>query len=218
MPSEHEPVGPPTEAEPPADAAAPSEPPTEAEPVDPLADTRARSPLAIACTVAVAVVVAVVQPSLPLAVLRGVLVLVLVPCAVIDLELRIIPNRITYPAAAVALVLGLVLDSAHEPRRLLWMAIVAGFLLLAALVHPAGMGMGDVKLLAVMGLFLGRPVVVALMLALVGSVLTGVVIASRRGVKAARKTAVPFGLYLAAGGVLATVFGDPLLHAYLSLH
>ncbi|MGI8714986.1 MAG: prepilin peptidase [Solirubrobacteraceae bacterium] len=133
----------------------------------------------------------------------------------IDLERRrIIPNRITGPAAIVALALGLALDAGHKPRRLPWAAIAGGFLLLAALVNPAGMGMGDVKLLAVMGLFLGRPVVVAL----VASVVTGLVIASRRGVKVARKTGLPFGRYLAAGGVLGAVLGDPLLHAYLSAH
>jgi leader peptidase (prepilin peptidase) / N-methyltransferase len=184
----------------------------------PFADTRARSPLVLVGTVVLAAAVAVVQPSVTLAVLRAVLVLVLVPCAVIDFERRIIPNRITGPAAIVALVLGLALDAGHEPRRLLWAAVAGGFLLLAALANPAGMGMGDVKLLAVMGLFLGRPVIVALLLALLGSVVTGVVIATRRGVKTARKTGLPFGPYLAAGGVLAAVLGDPLLHAYLSSH
>jgi leader peptidase (prepilin peptidase)/N-methyltransferase len=184
----------------------------------PFADTRARSPLVLVGTVVLAAAVAVLQPSATLAVLRAVLVLVLVPCAVIDLEQRIIPNRITGPAAIVALVLGLALDAGHEPRRLLWAAVAGGFLLLAALANPAGMGMGDVKLLAVMGLFLGRPVIVALLLALLGSAVTGVLIATRRGIKTARKTGLPFGPYLAAGGVLAAVLGDPLLHAYLSAH
>ncbi len=72
--------------------------------------------------------------------------LVLVPCALIDIERRIIPNRITGPAALVAIALGLALDRAGEPQRLLWAAIAGGFLLLAALVNSAGMGMGDVKL------------------------------------------------------------------------
>ena len=114
--------------------------------------------------------------------------------------------------------LGLAVDAGNEPRRLVWAAIAGGFLLLAALANPAGMGMGDVKLLTVMGLFLGRPVIVALMLALLGSVVAGVVIALRHGVKTARKTGLPFGPYLAAGGVLAAVVGDPLLHAYLTAH
>lgn len=184
----------------------------------PPAPTRARSPAALAGTIVLAAVVAALQSSVTLAVLRGVLVLVLVPCAVIDLERRMIPNRITGPAAIVALVLGLALDAGHEPRRLLWAALAGGFLLIAAFVNPAGMGMGDVKLLGVMGLLLGRPVVVALLLALLGTLAAGVLIATRDGMKVARKTGLPFGPYLAVGGLLATVVGDPLLHVYLSGH
>jgi leader peptidase (prepilin peptidase)/N-methyltransferase len=179
------------------------------------ASTRLRSPAVIAGTVLLAGAVAAVQTSATNAVLRGVMVLVLVPCAVIDLERRIIPNRITGPAAVLAVALGLALDPAGEPKRLLWAAIAGGFLLLAALANPAGMGMGDVKLLGVMGLYLGRPVIVALLCALVASVLTGIVIARRRGVREARKTALPLGPYLAFGGVIAALLGDPLIHAYL---
>jgi leader peptidase (prepilin peptidase)/N-methyltransferase len=182
------------------------------------ADTRARSPLVITGAIALGVVVSLLQHSLALSLLRGALVLVLVPCAVIDLEQRIIPNRITGPAAIVAVVLGLALDAPHEPRRLLWAAIAGGFLLVAAFANPAGMGMGDVKLLAVMGLFLGRPVVIALLVALLGSLVTGVVLAIRRGVHAARKTGLPLGPYLAVGGLVAAVVGDPLLHLYLHAH
>jgi len=179
------------------------------------ASTRLRSPAVIIATVLLAVGVAAVQTSTTNAVLRGVMVLVLVPCAVIDFERRIIPNRITGPAAVLALALGLALDPAGEPQRLLWAAVAGGFLLLAALANPAGMGMGDVKLLGVMGLYLGRPVIVALLCALVASVFTGIVIARRRGVREARKTALPLGPYLALGGVIAALLGDPLIHAYL---
>jgi leader peptidase (prepilin peptidase)/N-methyltransferase len=189
-----------------------------AAPASSTAASRLRSPVVIGTTVLLAAAVAVAQSSVAAAVLRGVLVLVLVPCALIDIERRIIPNRITGPAAVVAVVLGLALDPAGEPQRLLWAAIAGGFLLLAALVNPAGMGMGDVKLLAVMGLFLGRPVIVALLLALLASVVAAAVIAARRGVHVARKTGLPFGPYLALGGVLAAVLGDALLRAYLSLH
>ena len=78
--------------------------------------------------------------------------------------------------------------------------------LLKQIAYPAGMGMGDVKLLAVMGLLLGAPVVVALLIALLGNVLTGAYLAVRHGVKAARKTALPFGPYLALGGLIAAPF------------
>jgi leader peptidase (prepilin peptidase) / N-methyltransferase len=178
---------------------------------------RVPAPIVVA-TLALAAGVALVQGPAATAVLRGVLVLVLVPCAVIDLRRRIIPNRITGPAAIAALVLGLALDAGHEPQRLLWAGAAGGFLLLAALANPAGMGMGDVKLVAVMGLFLGPPVVVALLLALLASAAVGVGIAVRRGIKTARTTGLPFGPYLAAGGVIAAVVGGPLVHAYLSAH
>lgn len=179
--------------------------------------TRWRSPVIALPTLALAVIVAATAGSASAAVLRGLMVLAVVPCAVIDLESRLIPNRITGPAALVALVAGTVLDPGGELGRLAWTAGVAGFLLLAALAYPAGMGMGDVKLLGVIGLFLGRPVVVALFVALIASLLTGLVLAKRLGVRGARKTALPFGPYLAVGAVVAALAGDPLIHAYLHL-
>jgi leader peptidase (prepilin peptidase)/N-methyltransferase len=180
--------------------------------------SRVRSPSVIVGALLLALATGVGQPSLPLAVLRGLLVLVLVPCAVIDLERRIIPNRITYPAALIAVVVGLALDAGHEPQRLMWAGIAGGFLLLTALINPAGMGMGDVKLLAVMGLFLGRPVVVALVVGLLGPVFAGVILARRHGVRAARKSTLPFGPYLAVGGLIAALVGDPIIQAYLTTH
>lgn len=175
---------------------------------------RLRSPATILVTVVVAAGVAAAQSTASAAVLRGVLVLVLVACAVTDLERRVIPNRITGPAALAGLALGLALDPAGEPDRLLAAAIAGGFLMIAVLANPAGLGMGDAKLVAVMGLYLGAAVVVGLLLALLFSLAAGIVIARRRGVRAARKTQLPFGPYLAAGGILAALFGDALLHLY----
>ena len=184
----------------------------------PDAPTRVRSALVIGATISLTAVVAATQSSVTDAVLRGGLVLAVVPCAAIDIERRIIPNRITGPASLLALIAGLALDSAGEPGRLLWAALAGGFLLLAALARPSGMGMGDVKLVGMMGLLLGRPVVVALLLALLGSIAAGVVLARRRGVRVARKTGLPFGPYLAVGGIVAALVGDPIIHAYLNLH
>jgi leader peptidase (prepilin peptidase)/N-methyltransferase len=183
----------------------------------PRASTRLRSPAVIAGTVGLAALVTVVQTSVVDSVLGAVMVFALVPCALIDLERRIIPNRITGPASVLAIALGLALDPGGEPRRLLWAAIAGGFLLITALAHPAGMGMGDVKLLGMMGLFLGAPVVVALIVALLGSAATGILLARRHGVAVARKTGLPFGPYLAVGGIIAALAGNPILHAYLSL-
>ena len=143
------------------------------------------------------------------------LVVVLVPVALIDLDHRIIPNRITGPAAAVAVVIGLVTRPAGVPEQLIAGAAAAGFLLVFALAYPAGMGMGDVKLAGVLGLFLDPPVAVAILVAvIVGAVAGGLVIA-RRGVKEGRKTGIPFGPFLAVGGVVALLAGPALLHWYL---
>ena len=78
--------------------------------------------------------------------------------ALIDLEYRIIPNRMTAAGALAALVLGTALDPSGEPGRLIAGVAAGGFLLLAALAYPAGMGMGDVKLAGVLGLMLGAAV------------------------------------------------------------
>jgi leader peptidase (prepilin peptidase)/N-methyltransferase len=170
-----------------------------------------RSLPVLAGTVALAVVVALLQDHLTASVLRAVLVLVLVPCALIDFDRRIIPNRITGPAALLAIALGLILDPGGELPRVAWAAGCAGLLLVAALAYPAGMGMGDVKLVAVMGLLLGPPVSLALFVALAASALAGVIVIARRGVPSGRKTAIAFGPFLAGGGLLATLLGIHLL-------
>jgi leader peptidase (prepilin peptidase)/N-methyltransferase len=86
---------------------------------------------------------------------------------------------------------------------------------LAALVHPAGMGMGDVKLAGVMGLYLGRAVAPAILIALIAGTLVGLAIMARVGVSEGRKTGVPFGPFLALGGAVAAVVGDEMVDAYL---
>jgi leader peptidase (prepilin peptidase)/N-methyltransferase len=143
------------------------------------------------------------------------LVLVLVPAALIDLEHRIIPNRLNAAGALLALGLGTALDPSGEPGRLIAGAAAGGFLLLAALAYPGGMGMGDVKLAAVMGLFLGGAVAPALLIALLAGVLLGALIVARKGTREGRKTAVPFGPFLALGGIAAVFAGEPIVHWYL---
>ena len=149
-------------------------------------------------------------------VLGLVLVAFLVPLSLIDLELRILPNRLTAPAALAGLVLGTALDPGGEVQRLIACAAAGGFFFAAALVNPAGMGMGDVKLAAVLGLFLGRTAAVAVFVGLLAGVLVGAVIMARKGVAAGRKTGVPFGPFLALGGVVAVLAGDALVDAYTS--
>ncbi len=144
------------------------------------------------------------------------LVLLLVPAALIDLEHRIIPNRLTATGAVLAVILGTALDPSGEPGRLIAGAAAGGFLLLAALAYPNGMGMGDVKLAGVMGLFLGAAVAPALLIALVSGVVVGAVIVARKGAQAGRKTAVPFGPFLALGGIVAVFAGQPIVDWYTS--
>jgi leader peptidase (prepilin peptidase)/N-methyltransferase len=138
----------------------------------------------------------------------------LVAVSATDLEHRIIPNRIVVPAAAIVLAAQTALTLSPE-----W-AIAAfgasGFLLAAALVYPAGMGMGDVKLALLMGAALGRTVPVALMLGMIAAMVPAFFLLARHGTKA-RKMGVPFGPFLALGSVVALFAGNPLLSAYLGL-
>ena len=131
-----------------------------------------------------------------------------------DLERRIIPNRVL----AVAALLGLAVVAAAEPHslpeRLAAAAGGGGVLLAAALVNPAGMGMGDVKLAATMGLFLGAGVVAALLVALLGGTAFGAVSMARHGLAARRRT-IPFGPFLALGGIAALLAGTAPVDWYL---
>jgi leader peptidase (prepilin peptidase)/N-methyltransferase len=148
-------------------------------------------------------------------VLGLVLVGILVPVALIDFDHRIIPNKITLPAGVAAVAIGLALRPSAVPEQLIAGAAAGGFLLVFVLLYPRGMGMGDVKLAAVLGLFLGRSVAVALLTAVLTGTLVGTFIIARRGVSEGRKTAVPFGPFLAAGGVVALLAGPTIVHWYL---
>jgi leader peptidase (prepilin peptidase)/N-methyltransferase len=143
------------------------------------------------------------------------LILIVVPAALIDIEHQIIPNTLTALGAMLALVIGLALDPSGEPGRLIAGAAGGGFLLLAALAYPGGMGMGDVKLAGVMGLFLGSAVAPAIFIALFAGALLGGAILVRRGVQEGRKTAVPFGPFLAFGAVTASFVGSDIVHLYV---
>jgi leader peptidase (prepilin peptidase)/N-methyltransferase len=78
------------------------------------------------------------------------------------------------------------------------------------------MGMGDVKLAAVLGLFLGRAVGPAVFVALVAGTVVGALIIARKGAREGRKTAIPFGPYLALGGLVGLFFGDAIVDWYLA--
>jgi leader peptidase (prepilin peptidase)/N-methyltransferase len=139
---------------------------------------------------------------------------VLVAISATDLEHRIVPNRIVVPAAAIVLVAQTALHPSVE-----WTAGALGastFLLVTALVYPAGMGMGDVKLALLLGAMLGRTVPIALMAGMLSALVPSIVLLARHG-SAARKMAIPFAPFLALGGVLALFAGRAILDAYLGI-
>jgi leader peptidase (prepilin peptidase)/N-methyltransferase len=139
---------------------------------------------------------------------------VLVVISAIDFEHQIIPNRIVVPAAAVVLAARTVTHPSVE-----WLAAGFGaslFLFVAAIAYPAGMGMGDVKLALLLGFAVGRSVPVALMLGMLSALVPSLVLFARHGSKA-RKMKIPFGPFLALGGVIALFWGHTLWNAYWSL-
>jgi len=142
-------------------------------------------------------------------------VLVLVPVIFIDLDHRIIPNPITLIGAVAAIALVLLTRRDDLVEHLVAAAAAGGFLLLAALAYPSGMGIGDVKLAGVMGLFLGRDVGPAMFVALLAGSVVGVAIMRRKGIAEGRKTGVPFGPFLALGGLFGLFAGGPMVDWYL---
>jgi leader peptidase (prepilin peptidase)/N-methyltransferase len=131
-----------------------------------------------------------------------------------DLERRVIPNRILAAGALAGAALVLAAYPGSLAEHGIAAATAGGLLLLVALAYPRGMGMGDVKLAAVMGLYLGRAVAPALLIGFAAGALVGAGMMLRHGA-AARKRALPFGPFLALGGVVALFFGDELVNAYL---
>jgi leader peptidase (prepilin peptidase) / N-methyltransferase len=139
---------------------------------------------------------------------------VLIAVAAIDLEHQIVPNKIVVPAA----VYGLAAAAIVRPEDLPELAIAGvgafAFLLIAALAYPAGMGMGDVKLAGVMGLYLGREVIPALFAAFLAGTIVGLALMAREG-RGARKRGVPFAPFLALGGLVGILAGPDLVDLYL---
>jgi len=137
---------------------------------------------------------------------------VLVVLSAIDLRHRIVPNRLVLPAALVVLVAQTALHP--SPEWALGALGAAGFLFVAALFYPAGMGMGDVKLALLLGAMLGRVVPVGLMLGMFAALVPSVVLFARHG-SAARKMGIPFAPFLAVGAIAALFAGKAILDAYL---
>ena len=133
-----------------------------------------------------------------------------------------IPNKVLYPAGAVGaalLIAGSILDS--EPSRLIWAAAggALGFAILFVIwfIAPGGMGYGDVRLSGYIGMHLGYVGMGEVALGLFAGFLLGAVVGLVLMVLGgrSRKSAIPFGPFLAAGALVAIAFGGPILDAYL---
>ncbi len=175
----------------------------------------ARYPIVEAITAGLLVAVVLAKGADSDAWLGLAFVVLLVPVTLIDLDHRIIPNTLMLIGTVAAVVILLLTDPGALTEHVIAGVAAGGFLLVAALIKPGGMGMGDVKLAFVMGLFLGRNVAPALLAGfLVGSIVGGVIMA-KLGVQAGRKTKVPFGPFLAFGGLVGLFFGDAIVEWYL---
>jgi len=131
----------------------------------------------------------------------------------IDLEHRLVLNRVIYPAIVVAL-LAIPITPNHDAAELLGGgAIGFGLLFLIAVIYPAGMGMGDVKLAAFIGLAVGFPAVfVALLFSFVAGGLVGgsLLLTGLKG----RKDYIPFAPFLVTGGMVAMLYGQQIMDWY----
>ena len=140
--------------------------------------------------------------------------LALVAVSATDLEHGIIPNRIVLPAAAIVLAAQTAIHP--SPQWAIGAFAAAGFLFAAALAAPRGMGMGDVKLALLLGAMTGKYVSVAMLVGMFAALVPAIVLFARYG-SGARKKKLPFGPYLAIGGVVALFAGHYLLGEYWSL-
>jgi leader peptidase (prepilin peptidase)/N-methyltransferase len=180
----------------------------------------ARYPLLEAGTAASFAGVAIAYPRVYVIVMLCAFCAVMLAVGAIDLEHKIIPNKITYPAFpafALVVVVGWAVGQDLDPVRASIGALAyGGAFLLIAIIAPRGLGMGDVKLTALIGLVMGslglRYVGVAagaaVLLGGVGGILA---LLAGRG----RKSAIPFGPFLTAGALVAVFWGERVADWYL---
>jgi leader peptidase (prepilin peptidase)/N-methyltransferase len=144
-----------------------------------------------------------------------------VALAVIDIDHKRLPDVLTLPSYLVGvglLAIAALIDAGPWPliRGLIGMGALFTFYLLLVLIYPAGMGLGDVKLSGVLGLYLGFIGWGALVVgAFAAFVIGGVVGAGMLLAGAGRKAKIPFGPYMLAGALVGVLAGTPLWHAYL---
>jgi leader peptidase (prepilin peptidase) / N-methyltransferase len=144
-----------------------------------------------------------------------VLISALISLAAIDLEHGLLPNAIVGPCAAVGFVLSVLGDPGGWWIYLLSALAIGGGLLALALAFPAGMGMGDVKMGGMLGAFLGPYGALAVFLGALAGTAVGVVLLAMGRIR--RRSALPFGVFMALGGLVSLFEGPELISLYLRL-
>ena len=146
----------------------------------------------------------------------------------IDLDVRLLPNRLTFPG----MILGLILSFAFFPEgpkewridsvflryvdSLLGLILGGGVLFLIAMIQPKGMGGGDIKLCAMIGAFLGwKAMIVALFLGFLAGAISSLFLMVMK--LATMKSLIPFGPYLALGGLISMLYGKTILWIYYDI-
>jgi leader peptidase (prepilin peptidase)/N-methyltransferase len=132
------------------------------------------------------------------------LLALLLTVTVADLRARVVPDRALAAATAIVVPLAVALDPASVPERGIAALGAGGSLLAAALIRPGAMGLGDVKLAAVLGLYLGRGVAATLLVAFISGSLLGVALIARHG-WVARSRTIPFAPFLSFGALTILV-------------
>lgn len=142
-----------------------------------------------------------------------ILVAALITLAGTDLEHRLLPNAIVGPAALAGLAVSILADPGRWWVYVASALVVAGGLLALAVIYPGGMGMGDVKMGGMLGAFLGPYAALAVFVgAFVGALTGGLLMATG---KVQRRSALPFGVFIAVGGLFTLFFGPELWRVYL---
>lgn len=174
-------------------------------------------PIVELITGALFVLVIWLTPPGPLMVSRLLLVCILIALFGIDLEHQILPNVITLPGIAIGALLSLIAPPGWQ-EALIGVVLGGGILYAIAWAYylwrrEEGMGMGDVKMLAMIGAFLGwKAVIVTLVLSSFSGAIIGLILmAAQRGTM---KFALPFGTFLALGALIAMFVGEPLVAWY----
>ena len=139
---------------------------------------------------------------------------VLMAITLTDLEQRLIPNAIVLAGAVSGIAVVIAGDLGGLGERAIAVGVAGGGLAALSLAYPRGMGMGDAKLVAMMAIYLGRAIAPALLVGFATGALVGLALMARHGA-GARRRAVPFGPFLALGGVVGLWFGDQMVDWYL---